>query len=125
VEWFARVMTEALKETRTYLVRNGVWVRPQAGFNSYAKVLQEVVKEEARHEWTDTEIQEHTARHGVKLDTRIIANIAINTPLTLEPSLQGGVRHIPGITLGTKEEVPRSPYQAYERFNPTPHPIFS
>jgi hypothetical protein len=28
VDWFARATTEALKETCTYLVRNGVWVRP-------------------------------------------------------------------------------------------------
>jgi hypothetical protein len=47
VDWFTRATTEALKEIRTYLVRNGVWVRPQAGSNLYTKVLQEVIKEEA------------------------------------------------------------------------------
>jgi hypothetical protein len=69
-----------------------------------------VVREEARHEWTDTEIQEHTVRHGVEPDTYTIADTAVNTPPTLELSLQGRVRHTPGTTLGTREETPRPPY---------------
>ena len=49
-------------------------------------------------------------RHRIELDTRTIADIAVNTPPTLEPSLQGRIRHTPGTTLRTREETPRPPY---------------
>jgi hypothetical protein len=135
VDWFTRATMEALKEIRTYLVRNGVWVRPQAGSNSYAKVLQEVIREEARHEWTDAEIQEHTTRYGIEPDTRTNTGAAVNILPIPEPSPQGNIRQTPGTTPGTlpdvrqpstaREETPRPPPQAYERFSPTPHPVFS
>jgi hypothetical protein len=40
---------EVLKELRTYLVTHGVWVRRQAGSNSFARTLYEVLENEERY----------------------------------------------------------------------------
>ncbi|RDW58865.1 hypothetical protein BP6252_13341 [Coleophoma cylindrospora] len=134
-EWFTGASTKALKELRTYLTTHGVWVRPQAGSNSYAKVLQEVLDEEQPHKWTEDEIQEHLKKHkvmysdehGTRTDTtsQTVTNhqnrTQEETPIVQTPQPEeqpSPVRTSPVPTSVTGQV----PYQPFTRFTPDVHP---
>jgi hypothetical protein len=59
----------ALKAIRVYLITHGVWIRKTAG-TSFAKVLQDCLDEETRHEWTREEIEDHLKLHLGDFDSQ-------------------------------------------------------
>jgi hypothetical protein len=52
-----------------YLITHGVWIRKTAG-TSFAKVLQDCLDEETRHEWTKEEIEDHLKLHSGDFDSQ-------------------------------------------------------
>ncbi len=57
IEIFSQAHRQALRDLRTHLENNGVWIRRVKG-SSYAKVLKECLEEENPHEWTEQETRE-------------------------------------------------------------------
>lgn len=127
-EWFAKATREALKELRTYLVTHGVWVRPQAGSASYARILQEVVAEETRHEWTEGEIQANLNEYGERTTIRTEGTLGASQPSHQSPQVQASREATLQPTVRPslpRDEPLRPPYRPYERFSPAVHPVFS
>jgi hypothetical protein len=57
IDIFSQAHRQALRDLRTHLENNGVWIRRVKGA-SYAKVLKECLEEEDPHEWTEQETRE-------------------------------------------------------------------
>ena len=57
IEIFSQAHRQALRDLRTHLENNGVWIRRVKG-SLYAKVLKECLEEENPHEWTEQETRE-------------------------------------------------------------------
>ena len=104
-ELFGKASREALKDLRTYLTRHGVWVKRQAGSNSYARILMETLQEDTMHEWTEEEIQEQsgnrttpgvTRQHHSTSDRdnpRTMRQFRDRTVSTQEPQSSGFLRY--------------------------------
>ena len=126
-EQFTIATREALKELRTYLTSNGVWIRKQAGSNSYAKILYEVLTEEQQHMWTPEEIEEQiqTGQFNSELNQLPLQQPELQSTRTIEPQSQDErpIRTIERTDLNTPmDETPQPPIQPYRRFNDNPHP---
>jgi hypothetical protein len=57
VEIFSQAHRQALRDLRTHLENNGVWIRRVKGL-SYTRVLKECLEEKNPHEWTEQETRE-------------------------------------------------------------------
>ena len=131
-----------LKLLRNYLVVHGVWVKAQAGSNSFAKILNELLVEETQYVWTEEEIRKHIADYenvflsnlnplNVRQPETITPGTIPNVRTTIEGTPQLGE---PSVLPSRQQSVLGSPRtnpvrpslepQAYRQYNPTPHPVF-